>query len=220
LFSAKNSAVNSLFTLIARDTTLTRTSAKHGGEYSGPCPLCRKGSDRFKVWPALGRWGVGPAWLERLTLAPRVLVAFDVDANGAGDFRRAQVELEAWRAQEGLAMGSQEGGKGGQTLLVCVGADAALMVDVAALRAVKAATGLCFHRIRNVTRDNFDAYLRRERSKGRPVEHKRASTPALTHEAPSMGLAGTPIRWQGSPVHGALCVSPAVDRQVGNPPCR
>jgi len=101
LFSAKNSAMNSLFTLIARDTTLTRTSAKHGGEYSGPCPLCRKGSDRFKVWPALGRWGVGPAWLERLTLAPRVLVAFDVDANGAGDFRRAQVELEAWMCGPG-----------------------------------------------------------------------------------------------------------------------
>jgi len=35
--------MNSLFTLIARDTTLTRRSAKHGGEYSGPCLLCRQG---------------------------------------------------------------------------------------------------------------------------------------------------------------------------------
>jgi len=45
-----------LLALIARNTKLTRTSAKHGGEYSGPCPLCRQGADRFKVWPALARW--------------------------------------------------------------------------------------------------------------------------------------------------------------------
>jgi DNA primase len=45
-----------LLTLISHDTTLRRTSAKHGGEYSGPCPFCRLGTDRFKVWPALGRW--------------------------------------------------------------------------------------------------------------------------------------------------------------------
>ncbi len=45
-----------LLDLISKDTPLRRTSAKHGGEYSGPCPLCRRGSDRFKVWPRLGRW--------------------------------------------------------------------------------------------------------------------------------------------------------------------
>jgi len=45
-----------LLALIGRDTPLRRTGAKHGGEYSGPCPLCRLGTDRFKVWPALGRW--------------------------------------------------------------------------------------------------------------------------------------------------------------------
>jgi DNA primase len=45
-----------LLTLISHDTTLRRTSAKHGGEYSGPCPFCRLGADRFKVWPAVGRW--------------------------------------------------------------------------------------------------------------------------------------------------------------------
>ena len=45
-----------LLTLVSHDTTLRRTSAKHGGEYSGPCPFCRLGTDRFKVWPALGRW--------------------------------------------------------------------------------------------------------------------------------------------------------------------
>lgn len=45
-----------LLDLISRDAPLRRTSAKHGGEYSGPCPLCRRGRDRFKVWPLLGRW--------------------------------------------------------------------------------------------------------------------------------------------------------------------
>ena len=45
-----------LLALIGKDTTLRRTSAKHGGEYSGPCPLCRRGRDRFKVWPRLQRW--------------------------------------------------------------------------------------------------------------------------------------------------------------------
>ena len=33
-----------------------------GGEYSGPCPICRQGkgrpcgTDRFKVWPQAQRW--------------------------------------------------------------------------------------------------------------------------------------------------------------------
>jgi DNA primase len=45
-----------LLTLIGKDTQLKRTSAKHGGEYSGACPICHAGTDRFKVWPELGRW--------------------------------------------------------------------------------------------------------------------------------------------------------------------
>lgn len=45
-----------LLDLIRHDTPLRRTCAAHGGEYSGPCPLCRRGTDRFKVWPVLGRW--------------------------------------------------------------------------------------------------------------------------------------------------------------------
>jgi hypothetical protein len=53
---ASSPNVNRLFDLIARDTALKRTSARHGGEYSGPCPLCRQGTDRFKVWPRLERW--------------------------------------------------------------------------------------------------------------------------------------------------------------------
>jgi hypothetical protein len=50
-----------LLNLIGRDTTLRKTSSYNGGEYSGPCPLCRRGTDRFKVWPKLGKWAcLGP----------------------------------------------------------------------------------------------------------------------------------------------------------------
>ena len=53
--------MNDLLALIGRDTTLRRTCAKHGGEYSSACPLCCCGTDRFKVWPAIGRWAcLGP----------------------------------------------------------------------------------------------------------------------------------------------------------------
>lgn len=50
-----------LLPLIGRDTQLRRTCSRHGGEYAGPCPLCRRGTDRFKVWPQIGRWAcLGP----------------------------------------------------------------------------------------------------------------------------------------------------------------
>ena len=55
------------------------------------------------------------------------------------------------------------------TLLVVVGADAALRVDLAALRKVKAQAGMGFHRLTDVTRETFDRYMRRERSNGRAV---------------------------------------------------
>ena len=45
-----------LLRLIGRDTELKRNCARHGGEYAGACPLCRRGTDRFRVWPALERW--------------------------------------------------------------------------------------------------------------------------------------------------------------------
>jgi hypothetical protein len=62
----------------------------------------------------------------------------------------------------------------GRTLLVCVGAGntsgSALMLDLAALRAVRAATGLKFMRLLDATRPRFDNTLRRERGLGRPIE--------------------------------------------------
>ena len=59
---------------------------------------------------------------------------------------------------------------GGRTRFVCVGADAALMLDLAALRAVRAATGLKFRRLLDATQAKFAEALRRERGLGRPVE--------------------------------------------------
>ena len=49
-----------LYALISRDTTLRRTAATDGGEYSAPCPLCRRGTDHFKYWR--GAPGRGERW--------------------------------------------------------------------------------------------------------------------------------------------------------------
>ena len=59
------SCATDLFTLISRDTPLRRTAATNGGEYSAPCPLCRRGHDHFKYWrgtaPGAERWAcLGP----------------------------------------------------------------------------------------------------------------------------------------------------------------
>ena len=94
----------------------------------------------------------------------------------ADDLRAAQRALEA---RPGVAPDTVAphapvpGGErfpAGRTLLVCIGPDSALMLDLAALRAVRSATGLKFHRVLDVTRPKFAEALRRERSIGRPVE--------------------------------------------------
>jgi hypothetical protein len=59
---------------------------------------------------------------------------------------------------------------GCRTLFVCIGPDSALMLDLAALRAVRSATGLKFTRILDATRSKFATALRRERGFGRPIE--------------------------------------------------
>jgi hypothetical protein len=56
-------------------------------------------------------------------------------------------------------------------LLALTGPDPQLSIDIAALRAVKADANLDFQRIEHATRDDLDAYLRRERSHGRPVRY-------------------------------------------------
>ncbi len=50
-----------LLALIGRDTQLRRVASTNGGEYAGPCPFCRCGTDRFRVWPRHERWAcLGP----------------------------------------------------------------------------------------------------------------------------------------------------------------
>ena len=39
--------------LIGQRTTLHKEAR---GEWAGPCPLCRAGDDRLRVWPSKGRW--------------------------------------------------------------------------------------------------------------------------------------------------------------------
>jgi hypothetical protein len=54
-------------------------------------------------------------------------------------------------------------------LLVCVGDDPALEVDLAMLRGVRARAGLAFHALHRVSRASFARSLRRAREVGRPV---------------------------------------------------
>lgn len=41
--------------VLGNDTTLRYVAGTDGGEYAGPCPFCG-GRDRFRVWPAKGRY--------------------------------------------------------------------------------------------------------------------------------------------------------------------
>jgi hypothetical protein len=95
----------------------------------------------------------------------------------ADDLRAAQRALESQphAPQPGdytcpTAVASCDHYAGGRTLFVCIGPDSALMLDLAALRAVRAATGLKFRRLLDATRPKFAETLRRERGLGRPVE--------------------------------------------------
>ena len=101
-------------------------------------------------------------------------VAFTADEMAAA--AREAAAFEAGLASTGLASTGLVAGEKGEkvtteecTLLVVVGADAALRVDLAALRKVKAQAGMGFHRLTDVTRETFDRYMRRERSNGRAV---------------------------------------------------
>jgi hypothetical protein len=95
----------------------------------------------------------------------------------ADDLRAAQRELEARPSvpqpdtlAHPAAVPGYEKYPAGRTLFVCIGPDSALMLDLAALRAVRSATGLKFTRILDATRAKFTLALRRERNLGRPIE--------------------------------------------------
>lgn len=89
---------------------------------------------------------------------------------------RAVLEFEsALQGEGGKAQAVSENAAAAVTprrtgsLLVVVGDDPQLRVDLAALRKVKRATGLTFHRLSDATSAAFDNYMRRERSKGHGV---------------------------------------------------
>ena len=42
--------------LTGHDVELELAAKTDGGEYSGPCPFCKAGIDRFSVWPRTGRF--------------------------------------------------------------------------------------------------------------------------------------------------------------------
>jgi len=109
-------------------------------------------------------------------------------AAAARAVREWQAESEAQTGEWSMANGQLSMVAAGTApvlaspLLVVVGPDAALRIDLAALRTVKRLTGLAFHRLTDCAADDLDAYLRRERSKGRPV--------AYLHLAVHAGPAG------------------------------
>ena len=52
-----NREVKMLIDLIQSDgIPLNRQAITNGGEYAGPCPFCRDGRDRFRVWPEKDRY--------------------------------------------------------------------------------------------------------------------------------------------------------------------
>lgn len=91
------------------------------------------------------------------------------DGNGDAGMRRPYVE----RAPSRL----------GRTISVCGRPQrdrpgGGLMLDLDTLRALRAETGLSFHRILDTTRKNFRQHLKREASFGRPVELLHLALPA------------------------------------------
>jgi phage/plasmid primase-like uncharacterized protein len=53
----RNCGENMILDLIRNDGThLKKQAVTSGGEYSGPCPFCQAGKDRFRVWPEKDRY--------------------------------------------------------------------------------------------------------------------------------------------------------------------
>jgi hypothetical protein len=89
----------------------------------------------------------------------------------ADDLRAAQRELESqMHGPPAEATPPLTYSPNDHTLVVCLGPDSALTLDLAVLRTVRAATGLRFIRVLNASCHKFAAMLRRERNLGHPVE--------------------------------------------------
>jgi hypothetical protein len=88
--------------------------------------------------------------------------------------------------------------------LVCTGPDPELLLDLAALRAVRAATGLTFMRVLNATRRKLGGALRRQRAVGHPVAYVHLAAHATTE---GVELADGPVdgNWLSEQLEG-VCV--------------
>jgi hypothetical protein len=89
----------------------------------------------------------------------------------ADELAQAQVELDDWVIEKTSESPGHPVSHSPKKLLALTGPDPLLSIDIAALRAVKADANLDFQRIEQATREDLDAYLRRERSHGRPVRY-------------------------------------------------
>ena len=90
-----------------------------------------------------------------------------------GEIERLRQDLQAARQQLAAWGFPADGGAWSlrnRTVLACVGADPHLLADEAALRAVEAATGLAFRRLRPATKGRLAAALDRARLHGHPYE--------------------------------------------------
>src|SRR6476659_8909523 len=82
-----------LLALVERHTSVKRVAGTRGGEWAGPCPICRTGRDRFRVQPTGGRDGRGQ-WMCRSCTDGRWGDAIDfVKSYNAVEFREAVAML-------------------------------------------------------------------------------------------------------------------------------
>lgn len=93
----------------------------------------------------------------------------------ADDLRAAQRAFEEGKQGGHAGVGGSTGPVPseralGYKLLVCIGPDARQQLDLAALRAVRTATGLQFARLIDTTQQKFANSLRRARGLGHPIE--------------------------------------------------
>jgi hypothetical protein len=113
----------------------------------------------------------------------------------ADDLRAAQRALEAEQGLTPLAPAAtiSQSKCADYTFLVCVAEESGLALDLAALRAVRTATGLKFQRLLSPTRRKFSETLRRQRGLGHPIEY--------LHCALHASVAG--LEFRDGPVDGA-----------------
>src|ERR1039458_8371485 len=70
-----------LLTMVEQVVELRKVSNIDGGEYAGPCPFCKEGKDRFRVWPYRDK----PGWWCRQCDHKGDAIAFAREVLGLSD---------------------------------------------------------------------------------------------------------------------------------------